>query len=263
MAVTPEKTANDDVVICTHQWSNENKPGGDSPWWWGAIAEEAGSRLIVVNTPGISTTFPGISEKHEGKLTPEQENELKKGSFKKVGAAVLTAALHTAEKMKWHENEWSVYGASMGAATGAGVVGSATEQGIPIKGAGFDEIVNLQNRPFVTLMMNFAKAGGPMANYLKQNPEPVQHSSESQGNANKRILQTLLPNFLYAQALAKNWWLKDLGEDYEKLAPIQFSIGQAASSEVTFGEPTEAAIEHLRSKNLKADYEIFKGHRIL
>jgi len=221
---TPSNVAGDEVLVRLTEFADENgRPSGaifDS-----LIAESTRRRVISTNLPGIDFYGDG-SNKDGQKLTQEQAQDLRQGSFRMVGKSVMHATRNASTKLSIAP-EFVILGTSMSAGIGAGVLNAANKSSIPIKGATFAEPTNVTPRSQLELGTHFLKAGLTAGGYVKMNPAILRDASEPIATIAKRALNPT--NFLYARALASGSLIEDLGSiDHLQDVPIYLARGAAS-----------------------------------
>lgn len=247
---TPTHIDGDEVLIRMTEFADENaRPSGvlfDS-----LLAESTGRRVISTNLPGIDF-YGDASTLPAQEISDSQADDLRNGSFKKVGAAIMQAA-HTAVVEKNIHPNYIVLGTSMSCATTAAAVGYSAENTIPIAGFTFAEPVNVLRRPTLQLATQFIGSGLHAGKYVAMNPESVRSVSEPVWTITKRAIKPT--NFLYAGALAHDSLIRDLGPlDSFFNTPVYISRG--AGSKVSPANGFEILKTHLQNST-KLESETF------
>lgn len=233
----PTNLAGPELITRATAWSDDNgRPSGAA--FDAAIAHATGRRVIAVNAPGVDT-FTRADNLPRQELTPDQIEDLKRGSFVKVGAAVAEAYQNAA--LIHGESDPSFYftASSMGSAFTAGMIRHAGESGMKVRGVTLAETVNTDRVKIPTFGKRFIDGQTHAPGYLEMNPQVVQDLPESKLKWLLRVSRDAKANWLYAGAMAHGRFLDDLGTpDHLEGIPVYLSRG--AGSPLTNGPALEA-----------------------
>ncbi len=225
------------------------------------LAESTGRRVFSIATPGISNETP------EGDITPEQGEELKEGSFRKLGAAGLRAAIFTEALERANDESetdnvelprFIYWGGSQGAAALAGLANEAITTGAADQIAGliFDEVANTHERSKLNLIKGAKDAGADTQGYIDQNPEALRDADEGAGPYFKRMLRRGRTNYKYLNALTKGRFREDLG-DPEKFHDAGFDapvlVVHGSRSTQSLPEQNDELVEWLESAGVPVE----------
>lgn len=204
------------------------------------IANETGHPVYSVSAPGVDYSQwrdPEYDETHL--LTPEQIEDLQKGSYRQVGGATMRAA-RNADAM-WNggeprdEESYIVHASSMGVAMAAGAIRAALEDGVMLEGIVLSEDVNTAPRSLPRLGAQFGLQNRHAGNYLEQNPSSLNESNEGIRFWLGRVMEGRVANKGYVRALARGAFLNDLlPESFDRLAadeqatPVLLTRGTAS-----------------------------------
>ena len=237
---TPMIMRGDEIIVRMTEFADENgRPSGaaiDS-----LLAESTGRRVISTNLPGIDFYGDGSNNAAQ-ELTAEQADDLRKGSFGKVGGAIMQASYTGARELGIESPEFIILGTSMSAAIAASGLRAARERGFIVKGVSFAEPTNTAVRSIPKLATQFIRAGLTANGYAAMNPSIVIDVSEPVATIIKRAAKPT--NFLYATALASGSMLQDLGPVTD-LEDIPVLITRGAGSSVSPRDGFEALANYL------------------
>lgn len=223
LITTPRQLKSDLVVARLTEFSDDNlRPSGavfDS-----LLAESTGCRVIAANLPGVDFYSPEDRQRTQ-ELTPEQIEDLNKGSFVRVGAAVVRAIQNAAIE-SGIAPKLILLGSSMGASLAAGVAGSDT---VDIRGLTMAEPLNVENRSVPNLTMQFA-VEPTMGGYAAMNPQILRDNSDPIKKDIQRIITDFSSLYKYSYATGRNMMLNDLGNlDRLENVPVYLTRGAAST----------------------------------
>ncbi len=263
------------------RWTAFSDDNGRPGHFDALIAHELGRPMLSVNNPGVDFSEwrdPFKAEAH--RLTPDQIEDLRKGSFSKVGLASMRALLVASNEFGLPDGYFFA-SSSMGTAVMAGALGAAEELGADIKGVAIEEGVNF--RPtgipglrFVTLGNRFRLENEHTAGYLEQNPTYIPEDNngepisvippETESEWMGRVREAAGANLLYAWALRRGKWLDDIGLGDEssrsKLADqgFEISIGRGSESTLSSDEGDSAVENRLRKSGFEVIRNVYATH---
>ncbi|HEU5121279.1 MAG TPA: hypothetical protein VFT59_00390 [Candidatus Saccharimonadales bacterium] len=196
------------VVRMTAFSDDNGRPEGG---YFDAFLSHALKRPVLApNAPGIDfSKWRDPKKNHAHKMTPDQHEELvKKGSFKRTGAAIMRALMAASNHFELNP-DYLLTATSMGVALSGGVIREGLDKGVKFEGITLGEPVNIVERNLGRLAIQFATQFAPANNYLKQNPSEI--PGESQRHWMKRLVEAREANHAYAHALGRASLLLDLG----------------------------------------------------
>lgn len=204
---TPSHIDGDEVLVRMTEFSDDNgRPSGAI--FDALIAESTGRRVIDANIPGVDFYSESLRQEAQ-ELTPDQIEDLKKGSFRKTGDAVL-CAVHNGALEFGIPQKYILIGSCMGGSLSAGGFTAARERGMDIIGATFTEPVNIALRSDMRLRTQFATQPYA-AQYSAMNPKILRDVGESLGTGVQRVLVDRKANMLYGRALTQAGFISDIG----------------------------------------------------
>lgn len=219
--------------------------------------------VLTVNNPGIDDVeWRDLSIGDAYKLTDDQREDLKKGSFRRIARATLHALKSASAGFGLPEGI-IIASSSMGVALTGGALGEAKTVGVDIKGVAIEEGVNyLPSSSMLGFAKRFLGEGAHNKGYLEQNP---MRPTEGPDEESQPVLPPEAPtawlgrvfraggaNAAYARAMAKGKWLEDakLTRDGEhELAEQEFPVFISRGSE---SQLSSAEGDHLVEKRLRA-----------
>jgi hypothetical protein len=224
-----------------------------------------------VNNPGIDDVeWRDASIGDAYKLTEDQRENLKNGSFRRVARATLHA-LKSASQEHGLPDGLIIASSSMGVGLAGGALGEARTVGVEIKGVALEEGVNFTPSGS---MLGFAKRflgeGAHNNGYLEQNPTRPKDGFDDEDEKAKSILPPESPgawlkrvrnaggaNLAYARALAKGEWLKDAkltteGEHELAEQEVPIFISRGGESKLSSAEGDHLVEERLRAQGFEA-----------
>jgi hypothetical protein len=223
---TPSKLSSNNVVVRLTEFSDDNQlPSGAV--FDALIAESTGCRVIDANLPGVDS-YSKKDEHITQELTPYQIEDLRKGSFLKIGNAVMIAILNASTEFNIEPN-YILLGSSMGSSLIAGAINAAEKNtNAYIKGLTIAEPVNVLDRSIPKLAKQFITQP-TIAGYSNMNPPVLRNASNSIQKEVFRTLSNMHTNSIYAGAIARDTFLTDLGGmDYLENVPVYMTRGGAS-----------------------------------
>ncbi|MDB5160428.1 MAG: hypothetical protein JWO99_691 [Candidatus Saccharibacteria bacterium] len=250
---TPTHIDGDEVLVRMTEFSDDNWRESGA-MFDAMIAETTGRHVMSTNLPGID--FFGKDEtKSDQMLTTEQIEDLKNGSFRKIGGSIMHSVNSAAETFSVTPN-YVLLGTSMSTALTAAALHAAYEASLTIKGATLAEPINLIDRSFTALASQFVYQ--PTASgYVAVNPQLVREVSEPISTIVRRVFDvpSLGANKLYAQALKQGNFIADLG-DMDHLQNVPIYLTRGAASKVSPEEMFVPLAVHL-SQVADVETEVF------
>jgi len=224
---TPSSIEGDEILVRMTEFSDDNWRESGA-MFDAMIAESTGRHVISTNLPGIDF-FGGKDTKDGQKLTAEQIEDLAKGSFRKIGSAIIHSVDAAATEFGL-ERQYILLGTSMSTALTAAALNAARLNNLVIKGATLAEPINLIDRSLTQLAAQFVYQP-TAAGYVAMNPKLIKEVSDPIMTIARRAfdLPSIKANKLYAQALSRGNLMSDLGEiDHLEGTPLYLTRGGAS-----------------------------------
>lgn len=204
-----------------------------------AIAAGIQGRLVEVCSPGVDY-WGDDEERAASRLTPQQADYLRRGSFRGIGEAVATVV----DKVAPGKN--LLYGSSMAAGSVAALATALTKRDREIAGVVFLETANIEKRQLGALAIAFMQENGTAPLYIATRPEEL-HITEGFGSWVRRVLKDAPSNAAYARALAGGGFFADIprsvvGTLKELEVPVR--IERAGASRILSEEAFAAQQRH-------------------
>lgn len=222
---TPSQLKSDSVLVRLTEFSDDNqRPSGAA--FDALIAESTGYRVIDANLPGVDF-YSKKNDQITQELTPSQIEDLRKGSFLKIGNAVMMAILNASGEFGIKPN-YILLGSSMGASLIAGAIKTAGDVNANIRGLTIAEPLNVIDRSIPKLAKQFVMQP-TVAGYSDMNPSILHGSSNSIQQDVIRTFSDIRANSIYAGAIARNTFFTDLGRiDELENVPVYITRGGAS-----------------------------------
>lgn len=264
--VTPPTTLKHEASILHMPAWSEDEGNPSNARLDAYVAEATGRPVISPNAPGVDYSWwrhPNFELTHL--LTPDQYEELTRGSFQKTGAAVMRAAQQAAKYFRLSP-EFVMHSSSMGVAMAASAI-RATFADQPVNvnlgGIVLAEGVNMSERPLPALVAQFLWQNRHAASYLAQNPADLADTNEPAKEWLKRTVEARRANSIYARALARAGFCNDLGHKAgSALADLQVPVHmtRGTASRLCDAAGYATAVRYLEWRGVPVQKEQFDGH---
>jgi len=223
---SPSQFRSDSTVVRLTEFSDDNRRASGAVFD-ALIAESTGCNVIAANLPGVDF-YSKQSDQGSQELTRSQIEDLRKGSFLKVGAAVMNAVYYASSEFGVKSN-YILLGSSMGASLIAGAANTIVSRGGSITGLTMAEPLNVVDRSVPKLARQFV-IQPTVAGYSAMNPQILHDVSGSFQQDVVRTLSDFKANSEYAGAIGRNALLTDLEQiDYLEDVPVYLTRGGASA----------------------------------
>ncbi len=215
------------------------------------LAHATGRPVIAPNAPGVQW-HEWSDDEHPDQhlLTPDQIEDLKRGSFRRVGAAIIEAAYVAAQHDSLNRG-CLIYGPSMGAALAGGALWSiAQDRSLSFAGVLLSEGVNYVDRSPTVLSADFALQQRTVNGYLRENPPHMQESSEGRLTKVRRLMGSKPANEAYVRALSHGSFLDDVGNETANLSGIPIMLDRGGGSKLSPADANEHVVTKLARSGL-------------
>lgn len=243
-------------IVRLPAWSDDN--GRIEGAYFDALLSHATGRPVLVpNAPGVDfSAWRDRNHDTSHLLTPDQMEELRvHGSFKKVGAAVMSALDHASRSFEL-SGDYLLHASSMAVAMGGAAINAGGES---IRGVVLSEGVNFRERSLGVLGAQFGWQQRFVAGYLGQNPDII--PDETPGHWAGRTKEAWAANWSYIQGLKRGEFLADLGDPAvlrEQEVPVHMTRGSI--SHLADAGAHEDVYQSLKTKGVSVSNKQYEGH---
>jgi hypothetical protein len=246
-------------VVRTTAFSDDN--GRLEGGYFDAFLSHALDRpVLAANAPGVDfSKWRDPEYDHAHLMTPDQREELiKKGSFGRVGAAVMRALMASSEHFKLNE-DYLLTATSMGVALSGGIIREGLDRGAQFEGVTLGEPVNIVDRNLARLAFQFVTQFAPADHYLKQNPSEI--PPEKQMHWVKRVVEAWPANSAYARGLGRAGLLPDLG-NLSDIAEsgIPVLLGRGTASTLSSEKAFHGLVQAFDNAGVTTEVELNENH---
>lgn len=243
-------------IVRLPAWSDDNSRR-EAGYFDALLSHATGHPVLTPNAPGVDFSEWRDSQYDASHLlTPDQLEDLhSRGSFRKVGAAVMNA-LDDASRHFNLSGDYLLHASSMAVAMGGAAIAARGES---LRGVVLSEGANFSDRSLLALGAQFGLQQRYVAGYLKQNPDII--PGEAMGHWLGRTKEAWTANWAYIQALKRGAFLTDLGDPSalrEQDIPVHMTRGSI--SRLADAAAHEDVYQFLKINGVTVSNKQYEGH---